>query len=129
MKMDDETMLYRLRSNCPFLTKLDLSNQQIKQIKTLTHSLMKNKHLTILNLKNNNIEDDGAILLSEMLYHNTTLLEINLENNNITDRGTRALGKVIEVRPSLKISLIRNFILLGSREDTVYHIIDDAKKE
>ena len=127
--MDYENILYRLKSNCPFLTHLDLSNQNINYplIKALTDALMKNKQLIILNLKGNNIENDGAILISKMLYNNTTLLEINLENNNIGDIGARALGKVI--RPLLKISLIRNFILLGSREDTVYHIIDDAKKE
>ena len=125
MKTDFTTILSRLQSNCPFLKELDLSDQHItqSQIKNLIHSLIKNKHLTILNLKGNNIGDDGAILISQMLFYNTTLLEINLQNNNIKEIGRRALGRAIKMYRPLKISLIRNFILLGSVDNTVYHIM------
>ena len=131
MEIYFQTILSRLQSNCPFLKELDLSDKHITQshIKDLIHSLTKNKHLTTLNLKGNNIGDEGAILISQLLFYNTTLLEINLQNNNIKDIGRRALGRAIKMYRPLKISLIRNFILLGSVDNTVYHIIDDAKRE
>ena len=122
--MDNE-ILYRLHANCPHLTELDLSYNTLNfsNIKMLTELLKKNTNLTSLNLEGNNITDKSAFLIRDMLNINTSLKKLNLSKTLIQDEGSRSLGKIINNRPSLEISLIKNFILTGCYKDTLYHTI------
>ena len=127
-----EELITRLRCNCPYLTHLDLSNQNldISTIDVLAHILHKNTKLISLNLEGNNINDEGAIYISNMLKVNATLTELNLCNNKIKDKGGRELGRVIvERKTPIKLSLIKHFIITGCYHDTVYHIINTSTKE
>jgi len=41
--------------------------------------------LTILNLKKNNFNTDGAIILLKSIEENRSLVSLNLSNNKLTD--------------------------------------------
>ena len=122
--MDKET-IYRLHADCPHLTTLDLSHNSlnITDIKILTELLKKNTHVTSLNLEGNNITNKGAFLIRDMLNINSHLKELNLTKTQIKDEGGRALGEVVNEKKYLEISLIKNFILIGCHENTMYHVI------
>ncbi len=64
-----EDKLSSLLKNCPHLTELDLSYQNIafSKVKLLATILENNTHLISLNLAGNNINNKGAIILSNML--------------------------------------------------------------
>ena len=121
----EEEILYRVKANCPHLTQLDLSNKNldISNIKMLTHFLKKNTNLTSLNLEGNRITNKGALLIDDMLKDNSTLVELNLVNTQIKNEGERALGKRVTERKELQISLIKNFIVTGCYDETIYHMI------
>ena len=121
-------IIYRLKANCPYLTKLDLSyqNLDISKVKILCHLLEKNTHILSLDLEGNNINDSGAVMISKMLGINTSLREVNLINNDIKDKGARALGKIINNK-SIKITIIKNFIITGCYHNTVYQMINLGK--
>ena len=115
--MDPNSILCRMRCNCPSLKKADFSHKQLRllEITILANILTRNTHLTSLNLSHNAIDDAGALVLRDMLQVNTSLEELQLEGNSIGDVGARALGKVMEKKPIL-LSLIRGFILIGGSD-------------
>ena len=54
-------------------------------VKLLVEELnVKFKSLQVLKLSNNDIRDDGAIILAEGFKFNCPIKELNLSNNNIT---------------------------------------------
>ena len=121
----EEEILYRIKANCPHLTHLDLSNKNldISNIKLLTHLLKKNTNVTSLNLEGNQITNKGAFMIADMLHDNNTIIELNLVNTKIKNEGERALGKIATEGTLLQISLIKNFILTGCYDKTIYHMI------
>jgi len=121
----EEGILYRLKANCPYLKVVDVSHQNldISKVKVLTHFLEKNTHVTIFNLEGNIITNEGALLIRDMLKHNTYLKELNLINTKISEEGRRAICKIINKRKYLKISFIKNFIVTGCYNKTIFHMI------
>ena len=118
--------IQRLKLNCPYLTNLDLSyqNLDISKVKILSHFLKKNTYLTSLNLEGNDIDNEGSTILCNMLHTNSTLTELNLVNTKIKDTGARALGKIVNKRnPPIHISLFKHFVISGCYKETMYHII------
>jgi len=89
----------------------------------LTELLKKNTHITSLNLEGNDITNKGAVLISNMLKINKHLKVLNLTKTKIKDEGGRALGRIINDKKYLEISLIKNFIIIGCHENTIYHAI------
>ena len=69
---------------------LEISRQELTDddILPLTHALAKNQLLTFLNLRSNNIGDEGA----RALANNQSITSLNLSHNNIGDEGARALA-------------------------------------
>jgi hypothetical protein len=51
--------------------------------------------LVRLDLSANRLQDEGALLFSEMLHSNSTLHHIDVRNNSIASRGLCALGPVL----------------------------------
>ena len=61
------------------------------------------KTLQKLDLKNNDLSDDGAATLSDGLKSNNTLLEFNMSSNKITNVGAKKIGEAIQVNVALQI--------------------------
>jgi GTPase SAR1 family protein len=67
--------------------------------------------LRVLNLGGNEIDDEGAMLISEALEDNTSLLELRLQGNNVGDAGAAALGHVLKTNSCLQgLYLERNTV-------------------
>ncbi|CAF2045134.1 unnamed protein product [Rotaria magnacalcarata] len=80
------------------LVELNLSNNQISDIGThdLAQALsIDNQTLEWLDLDSNNITDEGAGYLADMLKTNTTIQMLSLGSNAIGDRGVRQLTSTI----------------------------------
>ncbi|CAF1270172.1 unnamed protein product, partial [Didymodactylos carnosus] len=80
-------------------------------MKCLCEGLEQNTTLEKLDLFHNEITDDRAMIISQLLMTNTALRELILYNNYITDFGAAALGKALQINTSLKrIDIGHNWI-------------------
>ena len=70
---------------------------------------IKNGDLQRINLWNNNIGDDGAIALADMLRYNTSIQEINLWTNNIGKDNQQMLEKAAVDNPYIRKRLLSNY--------------------
>jgi len=89
-------ILQRINSNDPTLKELNLSSQYpylcVTDMQQLTDVLSRNTHLNILILCENNIGDEGAVILATALSKNSNVSRIiDVSINNITDTGAIAL--------------------------------------
>ncbi|KAG0276703.1 hypothetical protein BGZ95_007167 [Linnemannia exigua] len=83
----------------------------MEQLKRLADILKANVTLTILNLNNNSIEENGAVVLSEAIKTNSTLITLNLTTNSIGENGTVALSEALKTNSTLiTLSLAFNSI-------------------
>ncbi|NGX62383.1 MAG: hypothetical protein K940chlam9_01880, partial [Chlamydiae bacterium] len=77
----------------------------------IAESLKVNAYLTSLNLSNNNIGDNGANAIAESLKVNTYLTSLYLEFNHIGDNGANAIAESLKVNTCLtSLSLAGNNI-------------------
>ncbi|EJK69452.1 hypothetical protein THAOC_09290, partial [Thalassiosira oceanica] len=60
-----------------------------------------NSPLVELNLHNNRLDDDDAVLIAQSLGRNTYLRKLNVGRNNIQERGMRALYEAVNQTSSL----------------------------
>ncbi|KAJ6233236.1 phosphatase 2c [Anaeramoeba flamelloides] len=98
------TQIANLLKNVTNLQKIDLRLDGLRKICT---ELEENQSLEGLYLNNCNIQNEGAIILSDMLETNTTLEVLELCKNEITSRG---LGFITE-------SLKNNYSLVSFEID------------
>ena len=54
-------------------------------------------------LGSNQLRDDGALILAEIIQANTSLLKLDLRSNSITSRGLCALGPVASSHCALQV--------------------------
>jgi hypothetical protein len=80
------------------ITEIDLKNNNIGNngAKALADALKVNNIITKLELWDNNIGIEGAIAIAGMLEKNTTITKLELWDNNIGDDGAKALAKALE---------------------------------
>lgn len=93
------------------VTKLNLSNCGISEIKRIVEAIQRSQlaSLTELDLSGNKINDEDAVLISDLLIKCPNLKIINLQNNNIGDLGASALAE------QLKASHLKTLNLSGNR--------------
>ena len=74
------------------------------------------KFIAFVNLKGNNINNQGFKAICKILPHNTTLVNLNVEKNNITSLGLDCLTKIIknEFAPLSLKELILSKNILGN---------------
>jgi Ran GTPase-activating protein (RanGAP) involved in mRNA processing and transport len=73
--------------------------------------LKTNTTLTTLDLHGNDITEEGAKALAEMLQTKMTLTTLYLNNNNIKDEGAKALAEALQLHNTLTtLYLVRNQI-------------------
>jgi len=78
----------------PLITLLNLNGNKIgpEGAKALTeHFLAPDRALPQLNLARNQLGDQGAIAIANLLRKNTTVTRVNLAGNNIADQGVKAI--------------------------------------
>ena len=82
---------------------------------TIVYVLSKNKFMEELGLSNNNLYDDGVILIAESLCEITTLRALYFQKNNITEKSAEALSLVISINKGLEeLYLSNNQLRLGA---------------
>jgi Leucine-rich repeat (LRR) protein len=96
MPLDNE-ILQRLRNNDSTLTSLSLISDQISDegAKALAEVIEKNTTLTSLNLGWNEINAEGAKALVEVIVKNTSLRALYLGHNQISDEGAKTITEVL----------------------------------
>ena len=90
---------------------LDLYNNSISdQVAMLIASALEiNKTLTTLSFHCNSIQDEGIIAIAKVLETNTTLTNLDLANNNFSPDGFFALATSLKINTTLKkLNLINN---------------------
>ncbi|KAE8904472.1 hypothetical protein PF005_g15821 [Phytophthora fragariae] len=83
------------------LMEVDLSDNELTKAScaSLTDGLRENKALKVLRLENNKCQDEGAVLLADVLAtDNTTLTYLDLGNNSLTSVGMTPLVKAKSVK-------------------------------
>ena len=88
---------------------------QLLKLKNITSKGVKPifevKALQRLDLSNNNLSDDGAVIIGDSLKNNNTLLELNISHNDITNKGTKNITEVIQINTILKnLNLSHNIL-------------------
>ncbi|KAF9355426.1 hypothetical protein BGX26_006576 [Mortierella sp. AD094] len=85
------------------LTTLELRGNQIgdEGALALSETLKTNTTLTTLDLESNRIQKEGALALSEALKTNTTLTTLNLQSNEIKNEGAQALSEAVKTYTTL----------------------------
>ena len=79
--------------------------------------------LTKLGLQYNQVKDNGAGAISEMLQTNTTLQELGLSNNKITTKGAITIAEGLANNTTLtRLEVARNFIALRGK-DALYELM------
>ena len=77
-------------------------------IESIAKQLKINTTLKKLELINDDIEDDGVIVLANALKENTTLTDLNLSQNKIGSKGIDALIELLEINNSINITIHGN---------------------
>ena len=100
------------------LTSFSLTNTSKfsnSSVEALVRGLEKNRHLRVLDLSGNAIDDSGAEQLAEMLKVNQILRDVDLSNNRIRNQGVQHLASALRQtnRTLEKLSLNFNPIADG----------------
>lgn len=96
------------------ITKLKLSNYKlgISEVERIVKAIQDFQlaNLTELDLSGNNINDESAVLISDLLIKCPNLKKINLQNNIIGDLGANALAEKLKVSRLKTLNLSCNRI-------------------
>lgn len=96
------------------LTTLNISIYSLSDnnsLKLLCNFLEINKTIKHISLESNNLRDEGAIYLSDLLTKNNTIKTLVIGGNNITNIGLNAFTESLKVNKNLKqfIAVNNNF--------------------
>lgn len=114
--IDDEgiSALCEHLSSCPNLSILDLSNNKINDngCKAISQLLASDSvNIPSVQLSNNNISDEGAEALAELLATDKKINSLNLCCNSVGDSGATALAKALTENTTLNsVNLSNNNI-------------------
>jgi Ran GTPase-activating protein (RanGAP) involved in mRNA processing and transport len=104
------------------LEQLSLWNNRIGDmgVRSLSNALSFNRNnLKKIDLSDNDITDDGAKYLAQMLKTNTILTHLTLSRNNISDKGVQQIANALQNRNRTlqKLSFTENKFLTDSSVD------------
>ncbi|OIW12669.1 hypothetical protein TanjilG_24602 [Lupinus angustifolius] len=109
-----EILANALKESAPLLEILDMSGNDItaKAVPSLAACISSKQFLMKLNLSENELKDEGAILISKALEGgHGQLNELDLSTNLITWSGARLLAEAVVQRPGFKsLNINFNFI-------------------
>lgn len=117
LNLEDEgskTLANALIESAPSLEVLDMAGNDItiKAVPDLAACIAAKQFLTKLNLAENELKDDGTILIAKVLEEgHGQLSEVDLSANGIRRAGARVLAQVVVQKPGFKLlNLNSNFI-------------------
>lgn len=117
LNLEDEgskTLANALIKSAPSLEVLDMAGNDItiKAVPDLAACIAAKQFLTKLNLAENELKDDGTILIAKVLEEgHGQLSEVDLSANGIRRAGARVLAQVVVQKPGFKLlNLNSNFI-------------------
>ncbi|XP_020210205.1 RAN GTPase-activating protein 1 [Cajanus cajan] len=109
-----EAIVNALKESAPSLEVLDLAGNDItaKAAASVAACISSKQFLTKLNLSENELKDEGAVLISKALEGgHGHLNEVDLNTNSITWSGARLLAEAVVQKPGFKLLNINaNFI-------------------
>ncbi|KAL1367866.1 hypothetical protein HN51_021977 [Arachis hypogaea] len=109
-----EALANALKESAPSLEVLDMAGNDITTnvAASLAECISSKQFLAKLNLSENELKDEGAILISKALEEgHDQLLEVDLSTNSITRSGATVLAKAVVKKPRFKLLNINaNFI-------------------
>lgn len=71
-------------------------------LQSLKNLVEENPNITVIDLKNNNIKADGALIISQVLQLETNLVSLDLKCNEICAKGAQYILDALENNYSLK---------------------------
>uniref|UniRef100_A0A5B6ZZU3 Putative RAN GTPase-activating protein 1 n=1 Tax=Davidia involucrata TaxID=16924 RepID=A0A5B6ZZU3_DAVIN len=117
LNLEDEgskALANALKSSAPSLEVLDMAGNDItiEAAPALAECIAAKQFLTKLNLAENELKDDGAILIAKALEEgHGQLIEVDLSTNAIRRAGARLLAQAVVCKPGFKLLNINsNFI-------------------
>lgn len=109
-----EALANALKESAPSLEVVEMAGNDIsaKGASSLAACIVTKQFLTKLNLSENELKDDGAVLIARSLEEgHGQLTEVDLSTNSIRRAGARLLAEVVVNKPSFKMLNINgNFI-------------------
>lgn len=76
-------------------------------------------NLTVINLKNNELGDEGALILADALHDCYDIKQLNVEFNQINQEGIEALARLCKENSQLDLFLHGNAITNVAEMDAI----------
>jgi Ran GTPase-activating protein (RanGAP) involved in mRNA processing and transport len=112
------------------VTDINLRNNQISDegAAALADALKVNTSLTSIRLGYNKIGTEGAAVLADALKLNTSVTTMSLWNNNIDDEGAAALADVLKVNTSVTEIDLNSNRIDKSNHDSIRALVARNKR-
>lgn len=106
--IDNINIYHRINPTINQILKLSLGNNNIgdQGVLILLKCLKSNNIITHLTMESNNISCQGCSAISRWLSHNNTLKHLGLGGNQIKDEGCSQLGKGLSVNCCLQVLVL-----------------------
>ena len=132
LNLEDEgavTLANALKDSAPSLEVLDMAGNDItaKAAASLAACIAAKQFLTMLNLSENELKDEGAILISQALeVGHSQLNEVDLSANQIRRAGARVLAQVVVHKPGFKLLNINSNFISDEGIDDVKEVFKNS---
>lgn len=124
-----ESLANSLKDSVPSLEVLDMAGNDItaKAAASLAACISAKQFLTKLNLSENELKDDGAILISQALeVGHVQLNEVDLSANSIRRAGARLLAQAVVHKPGFNLLNINSNFISDEGIDDVKDIFKNS---
>uniref|UniRef100_A0A2N9H0W5 WPP domain-containing protein n=1 Tax=Fagus sylvatica TaxID=28930 RepID=A0A2N9H0W5_FAGSY len=132
LNLEDEgavTLANALKDSAPSLEVLDMAGNDItaKAAASLAACIAAKQFLTMLNLSENELKDEGAILISQVLeVGHSQLNEVDLSANQIRRAGARVLAQAVVHKPGFKLLNINSNFISDEGIDDVKEVFKNS---
>ncbi|KAL9684596.1 hypothetical protein QQ045_022037 [Rhodiola kirilowii] len=132
LNLEDEAataILNALKDSAPSLEVLELAGNDItaETASALAACLQAKQFLTNLNLSENELKDEGAVVISKALESgNEQLVEIDMSTNAIRDTGAKALAQAVKTKSGFKLLNINGNYISEECIDELKDIVPDV---
>jgi NLR family CARD domain-containing protein 3 len=115
--------LVRVLQNNNSIRSFDIRNSKVKDVE-IAALLSTNSTITDLNVSDNDIGDDGVILIGDALLRNTSITRIDLSDNSIGLNGVKHLADAMTVNSTVtELELSGNYRISKKGADHLAHML------